>query len=117
MATRRRKKVPKYKPYNLEESREYIAALSPDKHEKYLKTLICNAVRGHEQTEASVYAEAEQRGFAAHDVDKAIDELLDEGYVRSTIIDGKDFGFLPGLVETKKRPPLPYSPKWQKGTR
>jgi len=105
MATRRRKKVPKYmtgSTYSIENARAYAAALSPAARMEHIKNIVHNMTRGHEQTEASVFARAEQSGYEQHDIDAAIGELLDEGRVRSTVIDGKEFGFLPGLVGVRK---------------
>lgn len=103
MATRatRRRKVPKYmtgSTYSIENARAYAASLSPADRMDHIKNIVSGAVRFGEQTEAHVFARAEMSGYEAHDVHEAIGELLDEGKVRSTIIDGKEFGFLPGLV-------------------
>jgi len=62
-----------------------------------LWNVIANGTRT-EQTEAWAFAQGQLRGLHTADVDGIIGAMLDAGVVRSTVIDGGEYGYLPGLV-------------------
>jgi hypothetical protein len=87
----------------IESGRRYLATLTAEQRFRLAIMMVLSAVgyRG-EQTEAHVFANAEQSGIAAELVEAAIADLVDSGAIRSTVIDGKEHGFLPGLVRGVK---------------
>lgn len=65
--------------------------------QRYIQTMVAG---GHEQTEAHIFSHFEDRATRS-EINEAIDEGLDAGLFRSTIIDARNFGFgyLPALCQ------------------
>jgi hypothetical protein len=65
---------------------------------KLIKHYVTTMTQSCAQTEAHIFSHFEKRASVGL-INEALDELMDEGVVRATVIDAQTmgFGFLPGL--------------------
>ena len=82
-------------------SKKYVAGLSHAQRIRHIRNMLLTSAR-REQTDAYLKGSALSRAFSEADYEEAVGELLDEGLIRATVIDGREFGFVPGLVRTGK---------------
>ena len=65
---------------------------------KLIKHYVTTMTQNGEQTEAHIFSHFEKRA-SVELINETLDEMMDEGVVRATVIDAQNcgFGFLPGL--------------------
>jgi hypothetical protein len=90
----------------IEQARAYAASLSTLERVRWARNIILNSTRWEREcTESHLWARCDGSGLEPIDYETAVGELLDEGRIRSTIMDARakcaldrDFGFIPCLV-------------------